>query len=138
MLKSKGLYDHYCRYNPDWEKILLWFRKCNDGFDKAFCKFCHHSFAPELDTLSKHEKSLKYKKKVPILGQQQLRVTKTTKHISELSKDVKNAELQLCVDVACYCSILAVDHLGEILETTLGSTGKNSTLGKIKMNSVVD
>ena len=81
-----------------------------------------------MDRLSKHQTS--FNTKVPILGQQQLRATKTAKQTCELSDYVKKVKLELAVSVAYHGSVFTTDHLGEIMETH----GKNSTIGKIKLH----
>ena len=116
MRKWKVAYDSNRKYNSEWEKRFVWLKRRDASGPEGLCKLCHCTVACKLDSLTKHEKTLKHRQNQPSRGQRQF-ATGTSSltgkaQPGEPCRDVKTVELQLAVSVACHCSITAVDHLG--------------------------
>ena len=125
--KWKGSYENSRQYNPKWEKEFSWLSKNSNG--NAYCKYCHCSVAPKHTNIKQHENSVKHKSKAPGYLQKKLEVISTPR-VPKVSDDVKTAELQLAVTMACHCSISAIDHLSDIIV----KHGAGITLGNIKIH----
>ncbi|KAK3756693.1 hypothetical protein RRG08_013958 [Elysia crispata] len=125
--KWKGSYENSRQYNPKWKKEFSWLSKNSNG--DAYCKYCHCSVAPKHTNIKQHKNSVKHKSKAPAYLQKKLEVISTPR-VPKVSDDVKTAELQLAVAMACHCSISAIDHLGDIIV----KHGAGSTLGNIKIH----
>lgn len=125
--KWKGAYDNGRKYNKAWESKFIWVTKALDGSADAFCKLCHATVKPKLCNLTKHEKTVKHA--------QHVKISNTTKPIQvirvpKLADEVKNAEIELAVTMACHSAIMTMDHLGEVIVRN----AKGSKLEKLKMH----
>jgi hypothetical protein len=69
-------------------------------------------FLPRKSSVANHEQSTKHKTKTPSTSQTLLKVTASTR---EMSDKVKAAELQIAASMACHCAISTIDHLSEIM-----------------------
>ena len=114
--KWKGSYENSRQYNPKWGKEFSWLRKNSNG--DAYCKYI---VTVQLLRSTQHKATRKFS---------EAHVQSTGSSSKEVSDDVKTAELQLVVAMACHCSISAIDHLSDIIE----KHGVGSKLGNIKIH----
>ena len=115
------------KYNKAWESKFSWVSKASDGSEDAFCKLCHATMKPKQSNLTKHEKSDKH--------MQRVKLSTTTKPIQvvcvpKIADEVKVAEIELAVTMACHSAILTMDHLGEVI----ARNAQGSKLGDIRMH----
>ena len=124
---GRETYDSGRKYNKAWESKFSWVSQASDGSEDAFCKLCHASMKPKQSNLTKHEKSDKH--------MQRVKLSTTTKPIQvvrvpKIADEVKVAEIELAVTMACHSAILTMDHLGEVITRN----AQGSKLGDIKMH----
>ena len=125
--KWKGGYDNARKYNKAWESKFSWVTKALDGSDDASCKLCHSTVKPKLCNLTKHEKSIKHEQRIKLSSAMKpIQVI----HVPNAADEVKIAEIELAVTMACHSAILTVDHLGEIIVRNT----KGSKVEKLKMH----
>jgi hypothetical protein len=101
-------------------------KKAVDGSGDAHCSLCRQNITPRLSNVEKHEQTAKHKRQANI-------VHRNTKiNLVSLKEDerVKELELQLAVGITCHSSIVAVDHLSEIIV----QHGKGSKFEKLKLH----
>ena len=120
--KWKGTYDSARKYKKTWEKTYVWLSQSSDGKGNAFCKLCRETLQPKLWSISKHESSEEHRRKVRE-SQQMRPMVFGQESKPGLKDELKKAEVQMAVGIACHSAIMAVDHLGEIL----AKHGKGST-----------
>lgn len=127
--KWKRSYDSGRRYNKTWESKFCWVTKALDGSEDAFCKLCYATIKPKASNLTKHEKSDKH--------MQRVKFSTTMKPIQvvvvrapRVYDEVKIAEIELAVTMACHSAVLAIDHLGEVISRN----AKGSKLENMKMH----
>ena len=125
--KWKGFYDSGRKYNKSWESKFQWVSKASDGTENAYCKLCRTSIQPRSSTLVNHEKTDEHLRRV-----QDSATTKPLPviHIAKEDDQVKKAEIELAVTMACHSAIMTIDHLGEVIT----KNGKGSKLEKIKLH----
>ena len=127
--KWKGSYDSARKYKKSWETKYVWLTQSLDGKGNAYCKLCRKTLQPKLWSISKHESSEEHSSKVR--ESQQMRPLILEKRPKPGTRDeIKKAELQVAVGIACHSAIMAVDHLGEIMV----QHGKGSTIGDIQLH----
>ena len=97
-----------------------------DGSGDAHCSLCKQNITPRLSNVEKHEQPAKYKRQAHFLS----RNTKIYLVPTKEDERVKEMELQLAVNITCHGSIMAVDHLSEIMV----QHGKGSKLEKVKLH----
>lgn len=56
---------------------------------------------------------------------------------SDKSTELKTAEIQFAVSVACHCSILAIDHIGEIIQKSCKCHLSNLKLHRTKCTKII-
>ena len=120
MGKWKANYDGGRKYNKEWEKTYTWCTK-DSSSDNAFCKVCKCTVQPRLSTLKSHENSNKHVNNMPQQKTIEEHVVSTPREKKTDVIKVKEAEIQLAVAMACHCSIMTIDHLGEVPNSTLKS-----------------
>ena len=110
--KWKGFYDSGRKYNKSWESKFQWVSKASDGTENAYCKLCRTSIQPRSSTLVNHEKTDKQIRRV-----QDSATTKPLPviHIAKEDEQVKKAEIELAVKMACHSAIMTIDNLGEVI-----------------------
>lgn len=109
--KWKASYDSGRKYNKTWESKFSWLSKASDGSEDAFCKLCHVVIKPKQSNLTKHEKSEKHTQRVKAL------TSVKPIHVvgnPTITDEVKAAEIELAVTMACHSSIQTIDHLGDV------------------------
>lgn len=116
MPKWKSYYDSDRKYKKEWEKKYSWLQKAQGNSDDAFCTLCHCTVKSKLYHFAQHEQSSKHKSKVPGVNQNTLRsFVNVTKNNTESEENIKQAEIKLAVAVTCHCSVMAVDHLTDVI-----------------------
>ena len=122
--KWKASYDSGRKYNKTWKSKSSWLSKASDGSEDAFCKLCHAVIKPKQSNLAKHdEKHIQRVKALTSVKPIQV-VRKPT-----IADEVKTAEIELAVTMACHSSIQTVDHLGKIIARIVtGSRLANITM----------
>jgi hypothetical protein len=119
------LYEKGRKYKTEWEKSYPWVERAQDG-EMAFCKICKKTLKPKKTSLNVHEKSSTH-----VDRKQAMNLSKPIKlKRITVAKKVKVAELELAAGIACHCSMLAVDHIGEIIM----KNGTGSVLGNISLH----
>ena len=129
-------YDNSRTYRSSWESTYSWLKPSCNG-TKASCKLCHIDMQPRLSLIKRHEESAKHQQNIPretILTQKVI----TTPRIKEISDNTKAVEIELSAAVACHCSIMSIDHLGEIITRHgKGSCLENVKLHRTKCSSII-
>lgn len=105
--------------------------KSSDGLDNAFCKQCKKVLQPRKSSLSQHEKTKEHQSRIesaPRTSASGLSgfVLRTRK----MPEKTKEAEVKLAVAIACHCSIVAIDHLSEVIK----GLGEGSCLEHIRLH----
>ena len=122
----KSHYDASRKFKAEWQKKYPWVEKAKDDTDEAHCSLCRQNITPRLSNIDKHEQTVKHKR--------QAKFVSSNKKISLVpakeDQRLKEMELQLAVGITCHSSIMAVDHLGEIM----AQHGKGSKLEKLKLH----
>lgn len=116
-LKWKPCYDGSRKYK---ESMFLWLKKGGEDKQPYCC-----SIIEQKSSLCDHVKTIKHKSKVSPLCQHQLLMIR----VSTVYVKTKKTELQMAVAVACHCTILAVDHIGEIST----NDGKQNQMNRINV-----
>ena len=124
--KWKSYYDTARKFKAEWQRKYPWVEKAKDGSDDAHCSFCRQNITPRLSNLDKHEQTAKHKRQANLLS----RNTKINLVPAKEDEGVKELELQLAVGVTCHSSIMAVDHLSEIMV----QHGKGSKVEKMQLH----
>lgn len=124
--KWKSHYDTSRKFKAEWQRKYPWVEKAKDGSHDAHCSFCRQNITPRLSNLDKHEQTTKHKRQANFLS------CNTKINLVPVKEDerVKELELQLAVGVTCHSSIMAVDHLSEIII----HHGKGSKMEKMKLH----
>ena len=133
--KWKTSYDGGRRYNKTWESKFSWLSKASDGSEDAFCKLCHALMKPKQSNLTAHEKTNKHIQRVKALT-----LVKPIQVVRNptIADEVKTAEIELAVTMACHSSILATDHLGEIIaRNAAGSKLANIKIHRTKCTKIL-
>ena len=122
-----GFYDSGRKYNKSWESTFQWVSKASDEKENAYCNLCRTSIQQRSSTLVNHEKTDKHIRRV-----QDSATTKPLPviHIAKEDDQVKKAEIELAVTMACHYAIMTLDHLGEVIT----KNGKGSKLEKIQLH----
>lgn len=127
--KWKGSYDSGRKYSKAWESKFIWVTKASDGSQDAFCKLCHVSIKPKQANLTKHEKTDKHVQRVKLCNSTKpLQVVRVPK--PKVADEIKIAEVELAVTMACHSALLTMDHLGEVI----ARNAKGSQLEKIRLH----
>ena len=110
--KWKVSYESPRRHNTTWESKFCWVTKASDGSENAFCKLCRVVIKPKASNLSNHEKSGKHLQRVKLSTT--LKLLQVVR-IPRADDEVKIAEIELTVTMACHSAVLTTDHLGEVI-----------------------
>lgn len=126
--KMKKSYDDNRKYLESWEREFPWITSVTSKDTRlAFCKLCRKSLQPHQGTLTKHAQGTQHKRVVNSVSTSHM-LNVTTK--PKLTEEVKRAELEVALATCCHCSIVAIDHLGEVRR----KNGKGSPLENIKLH----
>ena len=128
MPKWKPTYDSDRKYKEEWEAKFTWLKRAPNKVD-AYCKICNCTIKSKFFNFSQHEVSAKHKANTVESCQSNLS-SFVLKKSSKIEDNIKKAEIRLAVSVSCHCSIMSIDHMGEIIK----KEGKGSTLGGIKLH----
>ena len=133
--KWKASYDGGRKYNKTWESKFSWLSKASDGSEDGFCKLCHTAMKPKQSNLTKHEKSEKHLLRVK--ASRSVRPIQVVRNPT-IAEEVKTAEIELAVTMACHSSILTMDHLGEIIaRNATGSRLANIKIHRTKCTKIL-
>lgn len=103
-------------------KKYPWVEKAKDGSDDAHCSLCRQNITPGLTNLDKQQST-----KGKLIFYLEIR----RYHLFPPRKmNAQEIELHLAIGITCHSSIMAVDHLSEIVV----QHGKESKLEKIKLH----
>ena len=119
-------YDSSRKFKSEWQKKYPWIEQATDGSGDAFCSLCRMNIAPRLSNVARHEGTAKHTKKASSVS----RNSKITSLTPKENERVKEMELQLALAITCHSSIMAVDHLGEIMV----NNGRGSNLEHIRLH----
>ena len=111
------------------EKKYPWVVRASESSEEAFCKLCKTSLAPKLCRLTEHDQSVAHLKRVRASSNCRklpFQVMRTT-----CNDELKLAELELAVTMACHCSISSIDH---IVEFTKKRASEGSLLKKLRIH----
>jgi hypothetical protein len=97
-----------------------------DGSDDAHCSLCRTNITPRLSNISKHEESAKHKRQANLVSHNS-KISLAPRNVND---HIKEMELQLALAITCHTSIMAIDHLGEIMV----NHGKGSSLEHLKLH----
>lgn len=122
----KSFYDSSRKFKTEWQKKYPWIQKATDGSDDAYCSICRANITPKLSNIGKHEQSAKHNKNANLIQ----RNAKITLKPAKQDNDIKEMELQVALAVTCHTSIMAVDHLNEIMV----KYGKGSRMEHMKLH----
>ena len=133
--KWKATYDGGRKYNKTWESKYSWLSKASDGSENAFCKLCHAVMKPKQSNLTKHENTAKHIQRIKALTSvQPIQVVRKP----TIADEVKTAEIEMAVTMACHSSISTIDHLGEIISrNATGSTLVNIKIHRTKCTKIL-
>eukprot|EP00795_Rhopilema_esculentum_P003916 gene3916-15240_t len=84
----------------------------------------------KLWSISKHESSSEHSTRIKETQQMRPLAVERRPRPGKTKRDVKEAEIQIAVGIACHSAILAVDHLGELMV----QHGKGSALGEMQLH----
>ena len=124
--KWKSHYDSARKFKPEWQTKHSWVEKAKDDSGDAHCSLCKQNITPRISNVEKHKQTAKQKRQAHFIS----RNTKINLVPTKEDERVKELELQLAVNITCHSSIMAVDHLSEIMV----QHGKGSKLEKIKLH----
>ena len=128
--KWKGSYDCSRKYMKSWEKQYSWLSESPDGKGSAYCKLCRKSLQAKIWSISKHESSSEHTNRIKETQQMRPLAVERCTRPEAVKCEIKEAEIQIAVGIACHSAILAIDHLGEIMV----QHGKGSILGEIQLH----
>lgn len=133
--KWKGGYDNGRKYSKAWESKFSWVTKALDGSNDAFCNLCHSTVKPKLCNLTKHEGSVKHMRHVKLsTTMKPIQVIRVPKAADE----VKIAEIELAVTMACHSAMMTMDHLGEVIvRNANGSKLENLKMHRKKCTKIL-
>ncbi|CAB3986321.1 zinc finger MYM-type 6-like [Paramuricea clavata] len=122
----KSHYDSSRKFKSDWTRKYPWIKKAMDGSDDAHCSLCRTNITPRLSNISKHEESAKHKRQANLVSHNS-KISLAPRNVND---HIKEMELQLALAITCHTSIMAIDHLGEIMV----NHGKGSSLEHLKLH----
>jgi hypothetical protein len=133
--KWKGSYENGRKYSKAWENKFVWVSKASDGTENAYCKLCHTTIKPKVGNLTNHEKSGKHVERVKLsTTMKPIEVIRALKASDEL----KIADIELAVSIACHSALSTIDHLGEIVSrNAAGSKLENLKLHRRKCTKIL-
>lgn len=136
MPKWKASYESGRKYSSQWEKEYPWCKLAPDGSGSAFCKVCNVSIFPKISSLKTHQSSNKHKSNTP--GSANTLDANVIKTPRQKSAEEKTVDIHLSVAMACHCSIMTIDHLGDIVKRHgKGSILKNLNLHRTKCSGLI-
>ena len=135
MPKWKTNYDSGRKYKSEWEKDFPWVTKSASS-EEAFCKLCKKNIVPKKANLESHQQSQSHLSRVQ-LPPEKTSCFKSFFKASDKSTELKTAEIQFAVSVACHCSILAIDHIGEIIQKSCKCHLSNLKLHRTKCTKII-
>ena len=104
--------------------------------ENAYCKICKKSVSARKAALSQHANTKDHKLKVSAQSHSR-RIVNVIK--PKIPDSVRKAELELAVCICCHTSLLAVDHLGEVMKRhAAGSTIGAINLHRTKCSRLID
>ena len=134
MSKIKESYESRRRYRTEWERDFPWIRKATDGSENSFCKICKKTLQPRKKTIQNHADSADHKRRAGDAATSR-RITFPAVRENEATK---KAEIELAVAVCCHCSVLTIDHLGDIISrNATGSPLENLRLHRTKCSKII-
>ncbi len=91
--------------------------KSSDGLNNTFCKQCKKLLQVQKLSLLQHEKSREHQFMIELVpktsASSMARFVQRTVKMPEKTKEV---EVKLAVTITCHCSILAINHLSEVIK----------------------
>ena len=138
MPKWKNSYESGRKYKSVWEKKFPCIKKnSNSSQEEAYCKICQKSIAPQKATISQHAQTKEHKQKVSAQSQSS-KLLNVFRHKLKVSDSVRKAELELAVCISCHTSMLAIDHLGEVIKKNgTGSNVREINLHRTKCSRLI-
>ena len=106
-----------------------WVTRAPDGIDSAYCQLCTTSLYARWSNLANHEGQFTMKISA-LKGTSPIMFSQPSSNSNSKSDQLKKAELQQAVAMACHSSMATVDHIGEII----AAHGEGSSLGQSQLH----
>eukprot|EP00794_Sanderia_malayensis_P010141 gene10141-biopygen8329 len=137
MPKFKQSYESGRKYHREWEKEFPWLKRATDGTENGFCKLCRKSLQPRKKTFQNHAASADHKNRIGDASTSK-RITFPAAATTKETEATKKAEIELAVAVCCHCSVLTIDHFGEIISrNAIGSPLESLKLHRTKCSKII-
>ena len=126
--KRKPSYESGRKYKIEWEREFPFIKRDPQSEDKPYCKICSLSLYPKKSVIEKHVQSPQHVSRTKVSTAIDKFFPSTSKNSTP--DEVKELELKLAALVCCHSSISAIDHIGELIQ----SSGKGTKLEKIRIH----
>ena len=114
------------RYCKQWEadsKLKDWIQPVPQDSGKAACKFCKVILRAHYNDLCAHAERVKHLRNANPGSNMRTLLDVGVVVKSSATRQVKMTELKFAAHIACHSSIATIDHLGEIVNESLDSSG---------------